>query len=184
MYWDLVGPGNTPSGKTDYQWGQMQADAAVNAFASVYADGPTIFADIETGNAGNWGGFSHSRDQSIVNGWNDEILRKGFYPGIYISYLNWNAYLTSSFKPTTHFVLWLTGCHTNVTCNPGTGTTCACDPRSAAQSLWHYPAASILGGCRTVVWQYRAGAEDYDLTTTDPLNFAPSTSSTTYYLGC
>ena len=188
MYWDLVGPGLTPAGKTDYQWGQMQSQKArsvkLNSANAQYTYCSPIFADIESGNSGSWGSHTGARDQNVLRGWLDD-MKPWFSPGIYISLNNWVSFFGTGFRPSTSFVLWLTGCRTSATCNPGSGSTCACDPRSSAQSLWaSHPSATILGGCKTVMWQYYIGP-DYDLTTQNPeYVLVPVTSSTTYHNGC
>jgi hypothetical protein len=94
----------------------------------------------------------------------------GFEPGVYTRPEIWGlVFGTSSFRPATPFALWLAGCN-----NPGGAVEA-----DAARERLPRVEETVLGGMKTVLWQYqvrdenecRAGGEclpDYDISRQDP----------------
>lgn len=164
-YWDLVGPGQTPSGSTPYQWGQQQAQAFINAWNNTsgngqYVCGATLFADIESGNPG-WG-TNLTDNQQVLEGFLSYV--NGYAPfdaGIYISTSNWDTYFGSGYASSQPFVFWLAGADCTLSLSDCTG----------AQNEFNSSIMNITrGGYRVMIWQYLADVagcsvtQDYDIT--------------------
>jgi hypothetical protein len=82
----------------------------------------------------------------------------GFEPGVYTRPGIWGlVFGTSSYRPGTPFALWLTGC--------SSGGAVEAD---AARERLARVQETVLGGVKTVLWQYRIDAPDYDITGQDP----------------
>src|SRR5205807_633674 len=111
-------------------------------------------------------------------------VRQAYSPVLYIGRQTWSGLFGNGYRPTNDFVLWLTGCHTNDTCDPGTAGSCRsrCNPRGRAKTLWSTGNlhATALGGQHPVLWQFHIDA-DYDLAIQDAhMQFSPRSSSRTY----
>ena len=215
IYWWLHGPNDTPSGVTDYNWGKQQATAAGNAWYgdggctwAPYAYGKTFFADIEYSGSTYYGwrtdgsSASKTRNQKVLEGWLDGIagyLRSGynpgFIPGFYTRPNIWSVLFGTSYKTPRGGVLWISGCKTNCSniCSPCSNncSTTLTDVANAFPSV----AGTILGGNKSVVWQYWIDCSgncgcgtngDWDATQQSGYqNFSPVTSSTAYSItGC
>lgn len=160
-YWDLVGPGNAPSGTSPEEWGIQQAQAFQKTWDGNFSvSGTTLFADIEPGNGG-WSGEPPSACQQVLNGFLETISdpSSGFYPGVYISVDNWNAFFESSYVSPIPFVLWLAG------------TDCPSTCTDAADQFNANHLNQALGGYKVLVWQYYvpscSGSRDLDITPYD-----------------
>jgi AhpD family alkylhydroperoxidase len=199
MYWGLEGPELAPPGISFYSWGREQASAALNQRYNnpnaAFVGGYTIFGDIEAG-FGGWtvGSSAYSSNQEVVQGFLDGIAAAHtssapFYPGIYISPLDWRNYVGTYFRPARSFVLWITGCYS---CNR---SICApCDDTcwttlTTVESLLPTVTSTILGGSHAVLWQYwldpPCDCGDFNVAIQDPASgFRPVSSPTTYASVC
>ncbi len=163
-YWTLEGPINNPHKPTNVSpaaWGQMQGQAAVNAYNSgqyaSYVGGTTLFADIEQGNYG-WDDNpkDHPASQQTVQAFLDYIGTY-FVIGVYTSAYFWRNYIGTGYRTSHPFVLWLTGCHlcnsiTSAPCNPNAAGT----QGQVNNALNAQPPITqvVLGGSQMVLWQY------------------------------
>ncbi len=203
IFWGLEGPGLVPPGVTFYQWGWQQASAALDAWSgnpnAPFVGGHTLFADIESG-FGGWttGSAEYFANQQVIEGFLDRIAAAStststsaapFHPGIYITPLDWRGYVGTAFRPSTAFVLWISGCYS---CNngicPPCDDTCWTTMTNVA-SLLPTVTSTILGGSQAVLWQYwldpPCGCGDFDVAVQNPaLGFSPVSSSTTYASVC
>jgi len=199
LFWGLEGPGLAPSDITAYQWGWQQASTALNQWSNnpnaPLVGGYTLFADIESG-FGGWavGNTEYSSNQQVVEGFLDRIAMAStqttpFHPGIYITPLDWRGYLGTAFRPSTSFVLWISGCYS---CNRSICTPCddTCwTTLTNVAALLPTVTSTILGGSQAVLWQYwldpPCGCGDFDVAIQNPaLGFTPVSSSTTYASVC
>ena len=155
LVWTLEGPGSAGS-YTPSQWGQAQADAAMQqrvALASTIST-LTVFFDVES-SSGGWG-TNQTNNQSVLEAALATVVSQGqtlgytFTPGVYISIGSsdnkWNYYFGASYVPSTPFVLWA-ALHQCYTC-------------TQAASLWpdYYSSVPIhAGGQEIVIAQYYIG---------------------------
>jgi hypothetical protein len=140
-YWDIEGPGSAPPGVTMPQWGVNQANAFYTAWQStIYSNGSTLFGDLESGNSG-WSGATQAQAQAIVHGFLQTLAGKGITPGLYVSKDNWNT-MVGAYTSPIPFVLYLAG-----TDCPGSCTIAENEFNSTYTNI-------VLGGFRTMIWQY------------------------------
>ena len=170
-YWGLQGPG-VRGGYGAYQWGNVQAQAAVNAWlngpyaSSVY--GQTIFADVEGGFCGwNSGSAYWSDNQATLNGFLVYIANQtqyGLNPGVYINTGDVNgpnnSYFGPSYTPSKSFVFWPTGTVCGVgACGPAVNGCAPCNPNcntlTPVINNWNAHAKyACFAGQGSVVWQF------------------------------
>lgn len=82
-YWNIEGPGNTPTGKTYQEWGAEQADVFWNQFWNQQYPGGypgnTMFGAVSLG-TGGWNTANNStawsENQAVVEGFLNELARK------------------------------------------------------------------------------------------------------------
>ncbi|HEX4208266.1 MAG TPA: hypothetical protein VHZ51_29490 [Ktedonobacteraceae bacterium] len=189
-YWGLVGPGNGYRGSTSpFDWGKRQADCAWNGWNhgphATSVGSPTIFVDIESG-FGGWTNGNYTANQQVVNGFLQELFNitpRNTWPGMYISPNYWKNLLGTQFKPTTPFVLWITGCYTCGTgvCGPADNS---CSTQTSVQGKWKSHVGNVaLGGQKPVLWQYwisNCGCGDYNVCTQNSTSLIPIPSDTLY----
>ncbi len=164
-YWTLEGPfsANKPAPTSAYGWGQQQAADAYAAVLSGpnsrYIGGPTIFADMESGNNG-WLDSNNNKNQpqnqAVVSGYVEWMVEEAAdfstSPGIYTSSGFWSPYIGQSYRAKYPFVLWVTGCKTcSIQCTP---CTTGCDPGGQVAALLQGVVKTTLGGSEMAIWQY------------------------------
>ncbi len=162
-YWDIEGPLSAPAGVSMSQWGVDQANAFFTAWQSnIYSNGSTLFGDLEPGNSG-WTTYTHAQTQAILHGFLQTLAGKGVTPGLYISASNWTT-MVGTYTSTVPFVLWLAG------------TDC---PSSCTSAENEFNATSnnkvniVLGGYRTMIWQYWATGPKGCATSGNDLDISP-----------
>ena len=160
-YWWVAGPAHADAaGKDPFEFGRKQAKLLIQQRQTykhiVY--GTTLFADIEgTGwDYCRYGGLC-DRNQQVLEGFLQTIAAKGFRPGVYTNIETWLDVLGREYNPPMPFVLWLTSC----------STYCG---RSIDRAALNTVKNTVLGGMKTVIWQYQmgVGCPDYDATSKNP----------------
>lgn len=192
-YWGVVGPTIRPSGKSPYAWGQQQADHAWNARHNgpnaSHLGGLTVFGDVEPG-FGGWSFGNYGPNQATINGFLAELFAitpHYVWPGLYISPYYWTQLLGQGFRPTTAFVLWVTGCDTcgRDICGP---CVSSCNTLTTVQRRLSTTVVKVgLGGMRPVLWQYwlgGCGCGDFNVATQDATSFRPATGGAIYFSPC
>ncbi len=192
-YWGLVGPDIRPTGVDPYVWGELQADNAWNACQhgshAYLVGGLTVFADVETG-FGGWTSGNNGPNQDVLTGFLDRLFAitpPAVWPGLYISPYFWTGFFGQSFRPTTDFVLWVTGCDTcgGDICNP---CDYSCNTLTTVRNRLTSTVGNVtLGGRKTVLWQYwlsDCGCGDFDVLTQDTPSLLPVKGTTIYYSPC
>lgn len=177
-YWGLQGPGLNPGGITNFQWGQRQADAFVNAWTSgpyaSYVYGQTFFADVENG-FGGWSNYNYGPNEDVVTGFINRINYWGRYygvtftPGVYIGLNDINGPNHYYFDPSwvsSAFVFWVTQ---DQTCAPCAPCSSSCNTLTDVQNRWNNTIRhACFAGNGAVVWQYWVGScgcgGDFDYT--------------------
>ena len=190
-YWGLVGP-NLRGSVAPFEWGRFQANNAWNAWHNGpnanYIGGLTVFADVEPG-FGGWGFGNYGPNQAVLNGFLQELFNitpHDVWPGLYISPYYWRSLIGQNFRPSTDYVLWLTGCDTcgNDLCSP---CNYRCNTIASVKNKMAAMTNTVsLGGRKPVAWQYwisGCGCGDYSIMTQSAASLRPITSSTLYY-GC
>ncbi len=192
-YWGVVGPTIRPSGKSPYAWGQQQADHAWNARHNgpnaSHLGGLTVFGDVEPG-FGGWSFGNYGPNQATINGFLAELFAitpHYVWPGLYISPYYWTLLLGQGFRPTTAFVLWVTGCDTcgRDICGP---CVSSCNTLTTVQRRLSTTVVKVgLGGMSPVLWQYwlgGCGCGDFNVATQDATSFRPATGGAIYSSPC
>ncbi len=197
-----------PHAISPYAWGQMQAQAAYNAWKSgpyaQYIGGSTIFADIEAGNYGMDDSQKRANQQTL-QGFLDTISSPpvGLIPGVYTSPSFWKGWIGTDYRASQPFVLWITSCRlcdgaiSSPPCNSQAPNT-----RCQANSILSSVRQAVIGGSSVVMWQYYTGGfgqcpacaqyhpgnpdpnqfNDWDVSIQNPnVGFSPISSSQTYY---
>ncbi|HEY7419026.1 MAG TPA: hypothetical protein VH593_27845, partial [Ktedonobacteraceae bacterium] len=190
-YWGLVGPGYR-GGWSPYDYGRKQADCAWNAWNhgpnAPHIGGQTVFADVEPG-FGGWSFGDFGANQAIINGFLRElhnITPHHKSPGLYISPYYWSNMVGTGFKPSTNYVLWVTGCDT---CGGDLCSPCnfACNTLTTVRNRMSATVSHVaLGGFKPVVWQYwisNCGCGDYNVMTQNAGALSPARANT-LYRGC
>ena len=188
-YWGVVGPDSMPSGISSFDWGRRQAICAWNAWNhgpnEAYIGGLTIFGDVEPG-FGGWHSGNYTPNQNVIAGFLQELFNitpRQVWPGIYISPYYWTSLVGQNFRPTTDFVLWITGCGT---CGGNLCSPCnsSCDtPATVSDRLATSVLNVTLGGRRPVAWQYwisNCQCGDYNVMTQYNNSLMPVNSNTIY----
>ena len=180
-YWGVVGPNFRPVGLSPYNWGRRQAACAWNAWHNgphaTYHGGLTVFGDVEMG-FGGWQARNYDPNKAVMSGFLSElytITPHKVWPGLYTSPTFWAMCFGANYRPSTDFVLWLTGCNTcgDTVCAPSAGCS---TPQSARATMLNATGHTILGGRKAVMWQYwigGCGCGDYNLMTQDAISLAP-----------
>ncbi len=188
-YWGVLGPDLRPAKVSAFDWGRRQADCAWNArnhgVHARYIGGLTVFADLEP-EFGGWQRNSYMANRAVVSGFLQELFTISphyVWPGLYSSPLTWRSLLGQQYRPTTDFVLWLTGSHTCTRelcspCNP------ACKTLPGVQRILNANISRMaLGGRKPVVWQYwinSCGCGDYNVMTQNAPSLRPVNSRVLY----
>jgi hypothetical protein len=158
-YWWVAGPAHADAaGKSPFDFGKEQAKLLIQQWRTykhiVY--GRTLFADIE---GAGWddcrnGGLC-DRNRQVLEGFLQTIAAKGFRSGVYTNPETWLNVFGREYTPSTPFVLWLTSCD----------TYCG---RSVDRAALNTVKNTVLGGMKTVIWQYHIDCPDYDATSMNP----------------
>jgi len=169
-YWGLEGPNSPDKGsRTNYQWGQAQADYFVGAWLSgpysAYVYGRTFFCDIESG-FGGWTSGNLLPNIDVLYGFIDEIYARGsayglfFNPGVYININDINGpnhNYFGTYSADQPIVLWVTGDQTCAPCAP-----CAtnCNTLTDVINRWNNTVRHFcsLGNTGPALWQYWVGS--------------------------
>jgi hypothetical protein len=168
-YWGLEGPNSADKGsRTNYVWGQAQADAFVGAWINGpyarYVYGQTFFADIENG-FGGWANYNYQANQDVLDGFLDEIDYRGsligttFEPAVYIGLNDINGpnhyYFSPSYKTILPAVFWVTQ---DQTCAPCAPCNANCNTITDVTNRWNNTIRhACFAGNGAVVWQYWIG---------------------------
>lgn len=164
-YWNIQGPGNTPVGKTNQEWGAEQADAFWNQYWNQQYPGGypgnTLFGAVSLG-SGGWNTANNStawsQNQAVVEGFLNELARKNganSYSssttlGLYGSQDSEFAQLLNSGSWTSPqpIVVWIAVTQSSTDCSTVESEYC--------------PMPSV-GGYFPMIWQYHQNP-DYDVT--------------------
>jgi hypothetical protein len=188
-YWGIIGPKLRPAGLSAYGWGQRQAACAWNAWHhgpnAAYHGGLTIFGDVEMG-FGGWQARNYGPNKAVLSGFLHELITltpHHVWPGVYTSPEFWTLCFGQGYRPSTDFVLWLTGCHTcgNTICSPA--DPCS-TPHTARATMTNMVNHTVLGGRKAVMWQYwisSCGCGDYNLMTQHALSLVPINVAHVYH---
>lgn len=181
-YWGVVGP-NSRGRYAPTDWGKKQADNAWNAWNhgpnAPFIGGQTIFGDVEPG-FGGWSNGSLNNNRAVLNGFLAELFKitpPNTYPGLYTTPLHWSNLFGQTFRPSTNFVLWVSG---NDTCGGDLCSPCnfSCNTQQKVAQRLHSSIAQLkVGGHRPVLWQYwisNCGCGDYNVMVQNAVSLAPS----------
>lgn len=176
-YWGVQGPEVNTGGRTPYNWGVAQADAAWNAWNGAfvgagYVGGYTVFGDLETGFQG-WVTNNVGNNQAVVNGFVTELFNitpYNVFPGLYVSPYFWNNYLGGNGFVPDLFVLWINGAYDCEVCGP-CNLFCTTTISDAERLFSKSVEPIVVGGQNAVLWQYwltnpgcdNSGCGDWDI---------------------
>lgn len=163
-FWMLHGPNATPSGLTDYQWGQRQGNAAVTSWLNQGCVNKfTVFADVETLSANKWiypASTSTDRQKNfdVLLGFGNALIHPAdssapsLHLGVYCSPNTWNELMGSYTLSQAYASAAWTWRNRNYSSFPTTWNVD--EPGENPQSF---------GGLDPVFWQYDDTAtQDFD----------------------
>ena len=161
-YWQLQGPGTTPSGQTPFEYGQAQGNACLNQWTAMYNAGEvkrlTVFADVEPNGAVGWY-YNPSSSQQTAN---QDVLN-GFlsvFPthdrGLYCASGTWTNYFGS--VTAANYYIQVAWSYDNASATFSSCPTTFSVPQ--------------IGGLTPTIWQFVAATDqyhnDFDMATSLP----------------
>jgi len=176
-YWGVQGPNVNTGGRTPYNWGKAQADAAWAAWDGTfiganYVGGFTVFGDVETG-FGGWGTNTVANNQAVISGFVFELFAitpASVWPGLYVSPYFWNTWLGGNGFNPGGYVLWINGWYECDVCGP-CNLNCSTTVQDAERLYSNNVKPKVVGGQHPVLWQYwltnpgcdNSGCGDWDI---------------------
>jgi hypothetical protein len=162
-YWFMFGPNNTDgTGLSPYNWGQRQAQWALDDWQRWYANGThrmplrILWMDVEVPGSYGWGS-NGAANRSVFNGFWDAVngANQGLVPGVYSTRYQWDTIMAGNTSiPNT----WEWTAQTSRASDP---TPCP-NNFSASDISAVFFGGQTSSSAKAAMWQWSLGNADYD----------------------